>query len=160
MANPIDPTLVWTEIKKNLFAVIGMVTGRGESRTSGIVYIVHKRKFYIGVGKESWKARHIAANPSVSLTIPIHKSVPLMPWMKIPPATITLCGNASVLPPADVDPTVLNRLYRGRESDPRIMDESLVLVIEPSGDFVTYGVGVSLLDMRDGEKARGRAPAG
>jgi len=45
MANPIDPTLVWTEITKNLFAVIGMVTTRGESRTSGIVYIVHKRKF-------------------------------------------------------------------------------------------------------------------
>ena len=38
--------------------------------------------------------------------------------------------------------------------------DNCMLEIRPSGDFVTYGVGVSLLDMRDPEKARGRAPVG
>lgn len=31
--------------------------------------------------------------------------------------------------------------------------------VRPTGDFVTCGVGVSLLGMRDTENARGRAPA-
>jgi len=33
-----------------------------------------------------------------------------------------------------------------------------VLEIEPTGDFITYGIGVSLMQMRFPEKARGRAP--
>jgi hypothetical protein len=32
--------------------------------------------------------------------------------------------------------------------------------IHATGHFATYGVGVSLLDMRDPEKARGRTPVG
>jgi hypothetical protein len=36
--------------------------------------------------------------------------------------------------------------------------DSTVIVVEPVGEFVTYGVGVSLMEMRDTVKARGRAP--
>ncbi len=35
-----------------------------------------------------------------------------------------------------------------------------MLGIRPTGDFVTYGVGVSLLTMCDTEAARGRAATG
>jgi len=38
--------------------------------------------------------------------------------------------------------------------------ENSMLEIRPTGPFVTYGVGVSLLDMRDPAEARGRAPVG
>jgi len=70
-------------IENELFAVLGMVTRDQESRTVGIVYIVNDRKFYIGTGLKTWKARHIKDNPNVSLTIPIAKRVPVMPWIKI-----------------------------------------------------------------------------
>jgi hypothetical protein len=33
-----------------------------------------------------------------------------------------------------------------------------IIEVEPTGHFVTYGVGVPLLAMRDPKTARGRAP--
>lgn len=53
---------VWQAIEKELFAVIGMVTARHEARTVGLIYVVPDRKLYIGTGKDTWKARHIAGN--------------------------------------------------------------------------------------------------
>ena len=47
---------VWAEIEKNLFAVLGMVTAKNEARTTGIVYIVHERKLYIGTLKNAFAA--------------------------------------------------------------------------------------------------------
>lgn len=38
------------------------------------------------------------------------------------------------------------------------MAESCLIEVTPRGEFVTYGVGVSLMQMRDPEQARGCAP--
>jgi hypothetical protein len=38
------------------------------------------------------------------------------------------------------------------------MAESSVIEVTPVGDFVTYGVGIPMMQMRDPEKSRGRAP--
>jgi hypothetical protein len=38
------------------------------------------------------------------------------------------------------------------------MKESCVIEVVPKGDFITYGVGISLMEMRNPELARGRAP--
>ena len=62
---------VWQTIDKELFAVVGMVNAANEARTAGLVYIVRDRKLYLATGANTWKARHIAANPHVSVTIPI-----------------------------------------------------------------------------------------
>jgi len=35
--------------------------------------------------------------------------------------------------------------------------DSCLIEVTPQGEFVTYGVGVSLMEMRDPAKARGRA---
>src|SRR5215217_1176342 len=80
---------VWQEIEANLFAVLGMVTPTGEARTAGIVYVVDDHKLYIGTDKAAWKTKHIVGNPHVSITIPIAKRIPFLPWIKIPAATIT-----------------------------------------------------------------------
>ncbi|NJN83274.1 MAG: pyridoxamine 5'-phosphate oxidase family protein [Caldilineaceae bacterium] len=149
---------VWEEIEKNLFAVLGMVTPNGEARTVGIVYNVQDRKIYIGSKTDAWKVRHIAQNPHVSLTVPIVKRVPFMPWLKIPSATITFSGTAQVMEPAAVDPDALRALYHGMAEDEVTLATTRVIVIEPKGDFVTFGVGVRLLQMRNPKLARGRAP--
>jgi hypothetical protein len=148
---------VWQVIEKELFAVIGMVTARQEARTVGVVYVVRAGKLYIGTGKETWKARHIAANPQVSITIPIAKRIPLMPWVKIPAATITFSGVARVLPAAETSPDLLRAIFRGMADDEARVAESCLIEVTPKGDFVTYGVGVSLMQMRDPAQARGRA---
>lgn len=148
---------VWEEIEQNLFAVLGMVTPTGEARTVGVVYIVDDRKFYIGTSKTAWKAKHIAHNPHVSLTIPIAKHIPFLPWIKIPSATITVSGVANVLEHKDVKADVLKKLYQDVVKDEKAMAESCVIEVIPETDFVTYGVGVPLMQMRFPEKARGRA---
>lgn len=148
---------VWQELSKQIFAVLGMVTINGEARTVGVVYVVHGRTLYISTQKSAWKARHIAQNPHVSLTVPIHKRIPIMPWIKIPAATISFSGRASLAAPADLSPEIVHALYQGQEKDEKMVADTAVIIIEPVGEFVTYGVGVSLMDMRSSEKARGRA---
>jgi uncharacterized pyridoxamine 5'-phosphate oxidase family protein len=149
---------VWKEIENNVFAVLGMVSARQEARTAGIVYVAREGKLYIATKSDAWKVRHVTGNPQVSLTVTIPKSVPLMPWIKVPAATITFSGVATVIPAAEADPAILKLIYRGLEADAAAMAQSSVIIVEPKGDFVTYGVGVPLMEMRDTVKARGRAP--
>jgi hypothetical protein len=156
----LSPEQVWPAIEKELFAVLGMVTASGQARTVGIVYVVRDRKLFIATGQDTWKARHIAANPHVSITIPIAKRIPIMPWIKIPAATITFSGVARVLPAQDAPPDLLRAVFRQMADDAAMVADSCLIEVTPEGDFITYGVGVSLMQMRDPEQARGRAPVG
>ncbi|MBK8990002.1 MAG: hypothetical protein IPM39_28735 [Chloroflexi bacterium] len=157
MALQLSSTQVWQAIEKELFAVVGMVTARQEARTAGVVYVTQAGKLYVGTGKDTWKARHIGANPHVSITIPIAKRIPFMPWVKIPAATITFSGVARVLPAADAPPDLLHAIFRGMADDAAQVAESCLIEVTPQGEFLTYGVGVSLMQMRDPAQARGRA---
>ncbi|MCA9899542.1 MAG: hypothetical protein KC433_15225 [Anaerolineales bacterium] len=149
---------VWQAIEKEIFAVLGMVTAKNEARTVGVVYIVQNHKLYIGTGADSWKARHIAGNTAVSITIPIAKRIPIMPWIKIPAATITFSGTGRVLPATEAAEPILRAVFRDLADDAAQMSETCLIEVTPEKEFITYGVGVSLMEMRDTAKARGRAP--
>ena len=95
--------------------VIGMVSARGEARTAGVMHHVNDGRLWFTTNDREWKARHIAGNPSVSVTVPIAKRVPLMPWIKVPAATITFCGVAETIPAADLPPDVSDALLHGLE---------------------------------------------
>ena len=41
-----------------------------------------------------------------------------------------------------------------------LMADSCLIEVTPQKEFITYGIGVSLLEMRDPAQARGRAPVG
>ena len=125
---------VWQAIEKELFAVIGIVTAKHEARTAGIVYVVRNRKLYIGTGRSTWKARHIARNPHVSLTIPIAKRIPFMPWIKIPAATITFCGTAPLLPPHEAPPDILQAVFRGLTTDEEFEADAALIEVTPEKD--------------------------
>lgn len=157
MTTQIPSETVWQAIEKNMFAVLGMVTSKGEARTAGIVYIVHNRQLYISTQTQAWKTRHIAQNPSVSLTVAIPKSIPFMPWIQIPAATITFSGQATVQDAENMPTDILHKLFRGTEKDTAMLKSASVITVRPAGEFVTYGIGISLMDMRFPEKARGRA---
>ena len=156
MTRQVTSDQIWKEINKSNFAVLGMVTARGESRTVGIVYVVDDRKLYIGAGATQWKTRHVAQNPHVSMTIPIARRVPLMPWIKVPATTITFSGRARVLDTDQIEPGLLEKLYRHEEG----RDEWCAIQVSPERDFITYGVGISVLQMRFPEKSRARTPVG
>ena len=148
---------VWDAINKEMFAVIGMVTAQNEARTVGVVYIVQDGKLYISSQKDAWKARHIGKNSAVSLTIPIAKRILFLPWIKIPAATITFSGKARVFPAADAQKSLLRAVFRDMAEDAAKIADVCLIEVTPEKEFITYGVGVSLMQMRDTEKARGRA---
>ncbi len=152
----INKRQVWQEINKQLFSVLGMVTPNGEARTVGIVYVEDDGKLYISSQKQAWKVRHIAQNPHVSLTVPIHKRIPFLPWIKIPAATITFAGAAQLLNYDQTSSSTIQKLFRGMEFSAEERDKLAIIEVTPVGNFITYGVGVSLSEMRDPQMARGR----
>ena len=154
MGHQVTTEQVWNAIEKNNFAVLGMVTERGEARTVGIVYVVSDSKLYIGALNSQWKTKHVARNPHVSMTVAIPRRVPLMPWIKVPAATITFSGSARILQKSDIEPQLLARVHRDEAGN----EDWCTIEVAPEKDFVTYGVGMSVLQMRFPEKARARAP--
>lgn len=158
MPAAITTELVWREIERRSFAVLSYVTPGGEARSSGIVYAVRGRKLYIRVAADSWKARHVRRNPHVALNVTIPKRVPLMPWFRIPQATIAFKGTARLLGADEVGQEVLDALGHVTAHEPESGVEISFIEVSPLGHFATYGVGVPLLAMRDPAKARGRVP--
>jgi hypothetical protein len=158
MPNPATTSNVWESINKELFAILGMVTEDNQSRTVGIVYLVQDNKLYIGTGLQTWKARHSNNNPSVSMTIPIAKRVPVAPWIKIPQATITFSGTAKIIPSEQAPRELLKSVFRHKADDKEFMKDNCLIEVTPEGDFITYGIGIPLMKMREPKLARGRAP--
>ena len=158
MPAPVHTDQVWRKVEKEMFAVLGMVTTKAEARTAGIVYLVRDRHLYIASDRSAWKTKHIETNPNVSLTVTIPKRIPFLPWIRIPAATITFQGKASVHGMDEVPREIPQALMRGLELDQETASETCIIRVKPKGHFVTYGVGVSLLTMRRPEAASGRAP--
>ena len=151
---------VWDAIDDALFGVLAFVNRTGRPRTAGVCYTVDDRSLYVSTAADSWKVRHIAANPHVSMTVTIPKRVPFLPFIEIPAATVTFRGEAEVLSVEDVDPAVFAQLPLGGERDPAVLDNAAVIRIVPKGEFVTYGIGMPITQMRKHEEAHGRAPCG
>jgi Pyridoxamine 5'-phosphate oxidase len=148
---------VWRELRKASFAVVSQVTPDGDPRSSGVVYTTIGRRMYVVVARDSWKARHIAACGRVAVTVPVRRGGIMSLLFPIPPATISFHGAAFVYPAdsprAQKAITALSRLLpaEGREA-------TRVIEIRPEGWFLTYGVGVSLTQMRSPVRARARVP--
>ena len=143
---------VWRAVARSSFAVISHVTPAGAPRSSGVVYAVSGDSMYVAVAPDSWKARHIGADGMVSVTVPIRRGGPLSLIFPIPPATISFAGVAT-LHPADMltEAPGLSRLVPAAR-----LANCTIVEIRPIGHFVTYGLGVPLLQMRDPARARAR----
>ncbi|MFI7542447.1 pyridoxamine 5'-phosphate oxidase family protein [Actinoplanes sp. NPDC049599] len=153
------PTLttaqVWRALTKASFAVLSHVTPAGEPRSSGVLYAVADHRLYVAVAPESWKARHIAADGHVAVTVPVRRGGILAVLFPIPPAAVSFRGTALVHPPgAGRDlPAQLSAVLPAE-----LRSSTAVIEIRPAGEFVTYGLGVSLRQMRDPALARNRVP--
>ena len=58
----------------------------------------------------------------------------------------------------EVDPSVKRDLTRGMVEDPARDQNTCIIEVTPEGEFITYGMEVSVQAMRDPQKAMGRAP--
>ena len=158
MTNKLSSSEVWDAVIKERFAVLGMVTARNECRTVGIIYAVHDHKLYIGTDRDAWKTRHVQRNPHVSITIPIAKRIPFVPWFKIPSATITFSGIAKVYENNELSPEISRKVFNYVDHNDQLMATTCLIEVTPEKDFLTYGIGIPMIQMRDHEKARARVP--
>src|SRR5215211_3700398 len=148
---------VWRALAKASFAVLSQVTPAGEPRSSGVLYKAIGRRLYVAVGADSWKARHIAANRRVAVTVPVRRGGVLSLLAPIPPATISFHGTAIVHPAGS--PQVRPLLKELGSLLPAERRTSACLIeILPEGAFLTYALGVPLRRLRDPAAARARVP--
>ncbi len=148
--NDLSANDVWQAIENQIFATVGMVTARNEARTAGVVYIVHHHKIYFSSNKTAWKTKHILQNPHVSMTVIVPRGIVFLPWLKIPPTTITFSGTARAMEFTDAPAErIIRRLSSGKNNS----DSAVIFEVDLKGNFVTYGLGVSLFGMSDPVKA-------
>lgn len=148
---------VWREIARASFAVISYVTPAGEPRSSGVVYRAVGRRLYTTVSPVGWKAKHIAAGGHVSMTVPVRRGGILSLLFPIPPATVSFHGTAVVHPPGSVDVASLSKELAAMVP-PETLGVTSVVEVTPAGEFLTYGLGVSLMSMRNPAVAGARVP--
>jgi hypothetical protein len=149
---------VWRALAKASFAVVSHVTPTGAPRSSGVVYAVAGRRLYVAVAPDSWKARHIAVSGQVAVTVPVRRGGILSLLFPIPPAMVSFHGAAIVHPPGSLESKALEGLEHLLPAERRA--SCTVVEIVPEGRFLTYGVGVPLMRMRDPAAARARVPVG
>jgi hypothetical protein len=146
---------VWRALEKSSFAVLSHLTPSGEPRSSGVVYVATGGRMFVAVEPAGWKARHIAADGRLAVTVPVRRGGVLSLVFPIPPATISFPATAVVHPVGALPdaPKELSALV-----PPERRAECRIIEIQPAGHFLTYGIGVSLNDMRSPSTARGRVP--
>ena len=148
---------VWELLDKASFAVIGYVTPAGQARSSGVVYKTVGNRLYVAVAPDSWKARHIAADKDVAVTVPVRRGGVLALLLPIPPATISFHATAIVHPAGSVKIGALSRRL-GSLLPAERRHTATIIELLPEGQFLTYGVGVSLIDMQKPELAQASVP--
>jgi Pyridoxamine 5'-phosphate oxidase len=89
---------MWQVIARTSFAVLSHVTPAGEPRSSGVVYKADGHRLVFAVAPGGWKARHIAADGRVAVTVLVRRSGVLSLVAPIPPATISFHGTAVMRP--------------------------------------------------------------
>ena len=150
---------VWHNVERGSFAVISYTTPSGDPRSSGVMYKAVGGRLYVVVAPDGWKARHIALNGKVAVTVPVRRGGLLSLVFPIPPATVSFHGTATVHGGNSSQvATALKELEHLLPAERRT--SASVIEIIPEGAFVTYGIGVSLNDMRDPDKARALVPVG
>jgi hypothetical protein len=93
----------------------------------------------------------------VAVTVPVRRGGILSLLMPIPPATITFRATATVHPAGSLDVRSVSKDLAKLVPDER-KESSCIVELVPKGRFLTYGIGVSLMDMRDPALARARVP--
>jgi hypothetical protein len=154
---PLTGDAVWRALRRTSFAVVSHVSTSGAPRSSGVVYGTAGRRLYVAVAANGWKARQIVTGDRVSVTVPVRRGGILALLVPIPPATITFTARAMVHPAGSLDIGSVSKDLEKLVPEER-RTGSCIVELAPEGRFLTYGIGVSLMDMANPALALVRVP--
>jgi Pyridoxamine 5'-phosphate oxidase len=148
---------VWNELEKASFAVISHVTPKGRPRVSGVLYAAAGRHLYMVTAPDIWKARQISDGDEVAVTVAIRRGGMLSLVAPIPPATVSFHARAAVHPAGSVSIESVSKKLASLLPKNHAAAGCLLELV-PDGNFLTYGVGVSLRDMTKPATALAHVP--
>ena len=140
-----QPRQVAQAIDRRSFCTLATASAANHPHVAGVLYEAVGTTLYVSTHRTSKKARNIARNPHVAVCIPIRR-LPVGP-----PSTVQFQGTAEIL--AADDPRILELVEAGHlksitahgELD---LPDGCFLRITPAGKVNTYGLGMSLLELR------------
>jgi hypothetical protein len=153
----VTSTSAWRELARQSFGVLSHVNAAGEPRSSGVVYELVGHHLYIAVAPDGWKAREVETGSQVSMTVPVRRGGILSLVLPIPPATISFHARVAVHPAGSQETVSLSKDLAQLIPEAR-RASAVVFELVPEGLFLTYGIGVSLTEMRDPAVAVAHVP--
>jgi hypothetical protein len=145
-------------IGKRSFATLATTSAEGWPHAAGVLYAMSGEHLYVSTLGTSRKARNIATNPRVAVTLPVQR-IPIGP-----PGSIIFQTSARVVPLDD--PELRAAVATGDLKAVTVHGElempgGVFIQIALPRKVVTYGLGMSLLSlMRDPMNASGFARLG
>lgn len=140
----LDPTKVHRAIQKRSFATLASTSTIGQPHVAGVLYELAGSDLWINTMEDSRKARNIAANGRVAVTIVVRR-IPFGP-----PSTIQFQGTATIFDrtnPEVIDLAEAGALQAITGHGELDLDGSCFLRITPNRRLHTYGIGLSLIKL-------------
>lgn len=129
-------------IAKRSFATLGTTSASHRPHAVAVLFAPVGDVLYVSTLRSSRKAKNIAANPHVFVSIPVRR-IPV----GAPPSTIQFAAIAELLPVDDPDVTSLARtgqLKRITSHGELDLPDGCIVRIVPDQKIHTYGLGMSL----------------
>jgi Pyridoxamine 5'-phosphate oxidase len=138
----LDYEAIFAALAKRSFATLATTSPQHRPHAAAVLYAAVDDALYVSTQRSSRKARNIAANPHVFVTVPVRR-VPF----GAPPSTIQFAATAELL--AGDDPNVASLARAGRLSaitshGELDLPDGCIVRILPGSTFHTYGLGMSL----------------
>ncbi len=140
-------------IKKNRWLTLSTTSPKGTPQSSLVVYASDGYIIYILTGKNTVKIRNISENPRVSVTIPFYKNLIHRLITIAPPAAITFRARAETREFDDSEATEFYEKALNFKVPDNMEEEGIWIKVSPGNSATCLGVGISLLELRDLEKA-------
>ena len=139
-------------IRKNNWLVLSTVNEKNQPHSSVIMYQSDGNVLYFMTGLNTLKSKDMQKNNKVAITIPFrkgffHKLIPA------PPAELHFKAIAESVPTDNEEAAKMLAKFLKYSENAGVDDDSIWYKLTPSNLISTFGVGVSLLNMRNPEKA-------
>jgi hypothetical protein len=140
-------------IRKNRWLTLSTSSPKGTPQSSLVVYASDGYTIYILTGKTTVKIRNILRNPRVSVTIPFYKNLIHRLITIAPPGAITFRARAETREFDEGEAIEFYEKALNFKVPDDMEEEGIWIKLTPGNSATCLGVGISLLEMRDLEKA-------